>query len=226
MDFPSVPFKTFTIYYQGQGQMDERAWASKSDAEPVYQMDERTWTNRVTSVFPNLNPVYYAPSDREVAECFGAVSCAYEVPMPSWIAVSAYFVFKTAAERKIRVLLDGQGADEYLAGYWPAYDRLIGGQIRRNQWLSALKSLCDCKRQRSLNLVGAGLLGLKSVRAAVLNEAAIWRRRSISEFSQVITDKRGSLDLPKFHGSPLSQYLHGSLFDIVLPSLVSRSSIG
>ena len=52
-DFPRVPFKTFTIYYEGPDQMDERAWARE-----------------VTLAYPNLEPIHYAPSDQDVAECF------------------------------------------------------------------------------------------------------------------------------------------------------------
>ena len=46
-------------------------------------------------------------------------------------AVSTYFVMKLAAESGMKVLLAGDGADEYLGGYWSSYDRIIGGQIRR-----------------------------------------------------------------------------------------------
>ena len=117
-----MPFKTFTIYYKGRGQMDERAWARE-----------------VVSAYPNLEPTYYAPSDQEVTECFDTASKASDVPMMSSPGLSTYFVMKLAAKRKIKVLLSGDGADEYLAGYWPAYDRLIGGQIKRGRWLKSAK---------------------------------------------------------------------------------------
>ena len=202
-DFPTVPFKTFTIYYEGRNQMDERAWASE-----------------VTSAYSNLEPVYYAPSDQEVAECFDAASKAHDVPLPSSPAISSYFVMKLAAERKIKVLLDGQGADEYLAGYWPAYDRLIGGQIKRGRWLRALKLLREVRRQRSLDFASAGLLGLKSVAVAALSEEAGWRGRSLFQCSRVTIDKKVSSGLSKFHSSRLNQYLYHLLFHTFLPSLL------
>ena len=203
-DFPTVPFKTFTIYYEGRDQMDERAWASE-----------------VISAYPNLEPVYYAPSGQQVAECFDAVTKAYDAPMTSSLAVSSYFVMKLAAEKKIKVVLDGQGADEYLAGYWPAYDRLIGGQIKRGRWLKALKSLHEVRRQKSLDLVGTGLLGLHSVAGAVLSEETIWRHRSLFQFSRITTEKKKlSSDLRRFHSSRLNQYLYHILFHTFLPSLL------
>ena len=91
-DFPALPFKTFTIYYEGPGQMDERAWAREVPAR-----------------YSNLDPIYYAPSDREVAGCFDAASKAHEVPLRASLAISGYFVMKLAAESNVKVVLDGTG---------------------------------------------------------------------------------------------------------------------
>ena len=202
-DFPSVPLKTFTIYYEGRDQMDERAWARE-----------------VTSAYPNLEPVYYAPSDQEVTECFEAASKSHDVPLRSSPAVSSYFVMKLAAERRIKVLLAGDGADEYLAGYWPAYDRLIGGMIKKGRWLKAFKLLEETRKERSLNLASAGLLGLKSVAAAVVREETVWRGRALFLFSHLMTNNHAAWDLRQFHGSRLNQNLYHSLFHTFLPSFL------
>ena len=168
LDFPTVPFKTFTIYYKGRDQMDERAWASK-----------------VTSAYTNLEPIYYSPSDQEVAECFYAACKADDLPLRSSPAVSSYFVMRLAAERRIKVLLAGDGADEYLAGYWSAYDRMMGGQIRNGRLLKALKLLRETRQERSLDLTSTGLLGLRSLAAAALTEEAVWRGRALFQCSRV-----------------------------------------
>ena len=73
-DFPTVPFKTFTIYYKGADQMDERPWASE-----------------VPSAYSNIKPTYHAPSDRDVAGGFDAVSKANDVPLRASPAISATF---------------------------------------------------------------------------------------------------------------------------------------
>jgi asparagine synthase (glutamine-hydrolysing) len=204
VDFPTVPFKTFTIYYKGRGQMDERAWARE-----------------VVSAYPNLEPTYYAPSDQEVIECFDTASKASDVPMMSSPGLSTYFVMKLAAKRKIKVLLSGDGADEYLAGYWPAYDRLIGGQIKRGRWLRALNSLQEIRRHKSLDFASTGLLGLQSVAVALLSEEAIWRGRSRLQFARVTTDKKGASHHQKMiHGSRLDRYLYRSLFYTFLPGFL------
>ena len=202
-DFPQVPFKTFTIYYEGRDQMDERAWASK-----------------VVSAYPNLDPIYHAPSHMEVEECFEAASRAHDVPLRTSGEVSSYFVMKLAGERKMKVLLDGQGADEYLAGYWPAYDRLIGSQLKSGRFLRAIKVLLDVRRERSMDARSVVVLGLRSVEAAALSEEAIWHGRFLYKLSRVASAKHAHSGLRKFQGSRLDQYLYHLLFDTFLPSLL------
>jgi asparagine synthase (glutamine-hydrolysing) len=202
-DFPTVPFKAFTIYYEGRDQMDERAWASKA-----------------TSAYPNLEPIHHAPSDQEVAECFDAVTSAYEAPLRSSPSISTYFVMKLAAQSRIKVVLGGEGADEYLAGYSPAYDRFVGGKIGRAQWLAALSSLWEIREQRSLGFSNLTLLVLKSIAAAVLSEEVIWRGRSRFQFARLVRDTKISSNLPRFHSSKLNQYLYHVLFHTLLPSFL------
>jgi len=105
-----VPFKTFTVYYQGK-----------------HQMDERPWVNDVVDRYHNLHPFYYNPSDDEIGEAFENVIEVHDVPIATSAPVNFYFAMKLAHTQKIKVILDGQGSDEYLAGYpWSAY-RLRSG---------------------------------------------------------------------------------------------------
>lgn len=100
-----VPFKTFTVYYQGKD-----------------QMDERPWRDDVVARYPNLTPFSYSPSDDEIGEAFEHASEAHDVPIPTSAPVNFYFAMRLASRQKIKVVLDGQGADEYLAGYpWSAH---------------------------------------------------------------------------------------------------------
>ena len=46
---------------------------------------------------------------------------AHDEPLLSASLIAQYFVFKTAKEKGLKVMLDGQGADEILAGYGTYY---------------------------------------------------------------------------------------------------------
>ena len=201
-DFPALPFKTFTIYYEGPGQMDERAWAREVPAR-----------------YSNLDPIYYAPSDREVAGCFDAASEAYDTPLRTSGDVSAYFVMKLAAESNVKVVLDGTGADSYLAGNSPACDRLIGDCIKRGRLLRALKLFRSVRGEKSLDFARTGMLALQSIRAAILSEEAIWFRSSLIGGARA-PDEKISLHLHRFNHSRLNQFMYHSLFYTFLPSLL------
>src|ERR1051325_10343764 len=79
--------------------------------------DERPLVNKIVDSYPNIEPIYYSPSDDEVAAAFDVAANMHDVPFPYSPAISSYFVMKLAKQHGIKVMLDGQGADEYLAGY-------------------------------------------------------------------------------------------------------------
>jgi asparagine synthase (glutamine-hydrolysing) len=99
-NFPAVPFKTFTIFYTGKN-----------------QMDERPWVDELVAMYSNLLSFHYSPSDDEVWAAFERVVEAHDVPITSSAPMNCYFVMKLAAEHRLKVILDGQGSDEYLVGY-------------------------------------------------------------------------------------------------------------
>ncbi len=108
-DQPLLPISSFTIYYEGNDQTDERPLVGE-----------------VVKAYPNINPFYYSPSDDDVAACFDHAIRSHDVPFPYSPAISSYFVMKLARQHGVKVMLDGQGADEYLGGYPISFENLIG----------------------------------------------------------------------------------------------------
>jgi len=107
-DYGEVPFKTFSIYYDGEG-----------------QMDERPWIREVLNAYPHIQPFYYSPTEEDVAKAFEHAVTLHDVPIPMSPPISCYFVMQLASRNKMKVMLDGQGADEYLGGYSPSLYRLV-----------------------------------------------------------------------------------------------------
>ena len=58
-------------------------------------------------------------------------------PFGSTSIYAQYRVFRLAAEHKIKVMLDGQGADELLAGYHGYFPERLGTLLGRGEWLKA-----------------------------------------------------------------------------------------
>ena len=108
--------RTFTAYFEDAG-FDERPFAEavvgQILAEPRWvSFDEQT----LLDVLPD-------------------VVAAQGEPFASSSIVAQWFVMRSAAEAGLKVMLDGQGGDEVLAGYRTTYgyrlaDLLAGGQLR------------------------------------------------------------------------------------------------
>jgi asparagine synthase (glutamine-hydrolysing) len=107
-DYDQAPFKTFSIYYEGEG-----------------QMDERPWIREILRAYPHLQPVFRSPSDEDVAAAFDHALISHDVPLPMSPPISFYLIMQLARQHGIKVMLDGQGSDEYLGGYTPSLYRLI-----------------------------------------------------------------------------------------------------
>ena len=200
-DFPDVRFKTITIFYEGRNQMDERRWAGE-----------------VASTYSNVEPVFYNPSDEEVAESFDAVNKAHDAPLPNSTPLSCYFVMKAAAKNNLKVILDGQGSDEYLASY-EAFERLIGGHLRHLRVNKALKVFNDFREKAGMGSNPSRIL-LRSLRSALLSEHLLWLVRYRHYSPLTLLKKVTPFTLEPLPGSRMNQYMYHLIFSTFLPSLL------
>ena len=87
---------------------------------PGYKKDERKYMDYVTAV-TRANPHYITPNDEGLLAEIDRLSWHQEEPYGSASIYAQFCVMKLAKENNTTVLLDGQGADEILAGYHPYY---------------------------------------------------------------------------------------------------------
>jgi len=87
---------------------------------PGFEKDESHYINMLLSTL-NVDPHFTSPDAdtmlKELNHCF----YHQEEPFGSASILAQYEVLKLAKENNVTVLLDGQGADELLAGYHPFY---------------------------------------------------------------------------------------------------------
>lgn len=62
-------------------------------------------------------------------------------PFPSTSMLAQFMVFKAAKESNVTVMLDGQGADEVLGGYFGFYRQLIQENMMAKNYLNGIKNL-------------------------------------------------------------------------------------
>ncbi len=87
---------------------------------PGFKKDERKFMDYVIAK-TNVEPHFVTPNDEGLIDDIEKLSWHQEEPFVSASIYAQYCVMKTAKENKVTVLLDGQGADEILAGYHAYY---------------------------------------------------------------------------------------------------------
>ena len=121
--FPDLPIKSFSIYYEG-----------KND------VDERPFVREVVNKYSNIEPYYFTPSDQDIADSFHNVAYHADVPLLGSSYLSQYFLMKLAKSKGVTVVLDGQGSDEYLGGYLHSFYRLLAQDVSEMHIGDALKT--------------------------------------------------------------------------------------
>ncbi|MFH1160840.1 MAG: asparagine synthase (glutamine-hydrolyzing) [bacterium] len=204
--FPEQPIDTFTIYYNGDNDVDERPW--------VYKVVEK---------YPNIHPHYYSPKECEILDAFEETQFFADVPIASSSPVSQYLLMKMASHEGVKVLLDGQGADEFLAGYMHSFDRLIGEMIHDFDWSGAFHTLLCHQTLHKQPLSALGYQLFKSILASIKDEQEMYLLAFKHKHKQITKNphiKPPFEILPHFSATRFDEFLHGLIFTTSLPTLL------
>ncbi|MFH1298044.1 MAG: asparagine synthase (glutamine-hydrolyzing) [Bacteroidota bacterium] len=204
--FPEQPIDTFTIYYDGSNDVDERNW--------VYE---------VAAKYPNIHPHYYLPKEYEILDAFEETQFYADVPIASSSPVSQYLLMRMASREGVKVLLDGQGADEFLAGYMHSFDRLIGEMIHDYKWIEAFRMLLYHKLIHKQPFSALGYLLMKGILASVKDEQEMYIlafRHKQKQITKNLHRKPPFEILSHQMATRFDEFLHGLVFTTSLPSLL------
>ncbi len=86
------------------------------------------------------------PEPQELVDDLDILTYCQDEPFGSTSIYAQYRVFREAARMGIKVMLDGQGADEILGGYRPYMAARLASLIRRNRWTEAGRFLGRCSQ--------------------------------------------------------------------------------
>ena len=81
------------------------------------EVDERPFINEVLNKYPSLDPYFFKPTETEILEQFHEIMYQVDVPASGSSNFSHYYLLEQIKKQKLKVVVDGQGADEYLGGY-------------------------------------------------------------------------------------------------------------
>ena len=134
-------------------------------------LNEEAWVNVASQAAKTVVHRVHVTAEEMVADLESLLDMQEE-PFGSTSIYAQMRVFRLAQEAGIKVMLDGQGADELLGGYRPALAARLASLLRQRKWLQAHRFLQSTVRlpavTRSMLLVRAlGVLGLSSQRSAL-----------------------------------------------------------
>lgn len=201
--FPETKFKTFTVYYEGKN-----------------EVDERPWVNEVLKKYPSLIPFYFSPAEDEIRNSFERFIHHADVPVPGSSPMSQYFLMQLASQQKIKVLLDGQGSDEILAGYMHSFYRLFGGyfaKLKLRKYTSQILSLAINQKYNPLKIAD---VKLKSLLTAIYPEQKLYELEYKKYLPFLPNDEAINFSLENVSGTRLNKFLYHLTFTTSLPSLL------
>ena len=126
---------------------------------PGFEKDETGYAKQVAKQF-NLQHFTTAVSGNELMDDWEKLCYYQEEPFGSASIYAQYKVFELAKQQNIKVLLDGQGADEILAGYhkyykWYWQELFRKRKLYKSKELSAAKELGITEKFDYKNMIAA-----------------------------------------------------------------------
>jgi len=116
-----------------------------SACSEVARFDERKWIDEVVRK-TGVDAHYVYPSLDRLFEESEQITWHQDEPFGSTSIFAQWNVFRLAAENGVKVMLDGQGADEHLAGYHGFFSPRLTELFRSMQWLSLLREVRAMQR--------------------------------------------------------------------------------
>lgn len=135
---------------------------------------EERWVDLVgTHARANVHKVHANP-DTLLAD-FDHLIYTQDEPFGSTSMYAQYCVFREAARHGIKVMLDGQGADEMLAGYHLFLPARLSSLVRQGRWIEACRFANRASQLPGMR--GYVRLWLQSARLLMPDFAASWANR-------------------------------------------------
>jgi asparagine synthase (glutamine-hydrolysing) len=114
-------------------------------------VDERSYMEVVVAR-TGAEPHYVFPRAEEVFDKAGEITWHQDEPFGSTSIFAQWCVFGAARQAGLKVMLDGQGADELLAGYHASYHYYLSDLVRRRRWLLLARTLIERSRLHGVAL--------------------------------------------------------------------------
>jgi asparagine synthase (glutamine-hydrolysing) len=143
---PLDPISTFTAIFPGQA-IDEAKYAKDVVAKN------------------KADPTFIEISQQDLETCIDDVIWHQDEPFGSTSILAQWFVFQAIGKSGIKVVLDGQGADEQLGGYHGLFVFHHNSLLKQRRYVELMKGLLARKRDQDIPLLDAFDAVIRRIRA-------------------------------------------------------------
>lgn len=170
-----------------------------SAVSEIQRFDESRYINEIVAQ-NSIDSYRVNPSLENLFEELNRVTWHQDEPFGSTSIYAQWCVFRLTAAHDVKVVLDGQGADEQLAGYHSYFGPCFGNLARQGQW-----GLLGREIQHAKKLHGySSLWALQQLLNNLLPEQLRQPLRRVAGKSAITSPY---LDLQRLHAVPLDPFL-------------------
>ena len=185
--------------------------------------DERKFIDEVVEK-TNIQSHYTFPKGEDLLEDLDKLIWHQEEPFCSTSIYAQWQVFKVARENNVKVMLDGQGGDETLAGYHSYYLYYLADLLKSFRPISFLQTLISHCRNHSLSFLPAlaQAIGFTFPDSVKLKVKKITRKETagLNWLNEDFTQRYQYPSLPIKYKTHLENILYQALVYNGLPSLL------
>jgi asparagine synthase (glutamine-hydrolysing) len=178
---------------------ERQHFATVSAVYPGTAVDEGDYA-RLVSHMTGFAAHRITPDARDLADHLESIIAVQDEPFGSTSILSQWAVFGAARAQGLKVMLDGQGADEQLAGYAGLMGLRLADLLRQGRLVMLGQTLLDRLPREGLGLRGQLSHGAQDMRALVRQMLPAGLRGSARRAAQKavegdwLRDRRGSVD--------------------------------
>ena len=143
-------------------------------------VDERPFIEAV-SVATNTEPHYVFPHAEDVMASAERITWHQDEPYGSTSIFAQWCVFDRAHREKIKVMLDGQGADEQLSGYHGGFAFYFASLLRRARYAMLARAIFERRRYHGVSVAEQLRGAMRALLPPRLVSFARRRQRSLAQ---------------------------------------------
>jgi asparagine synthase (glutamine-hydrolysing) len=115
------------------------------------EVDEKPFMDAVAD-YAHSNPYFIFPRPEDVLQRASDITWHQDEPFGSTSIFAQWCVFEEARRVGVKVMLDGQGADEQLAGYHSSFHYYLSSLVRQGRILQLLRTICERNRMHGTSI--------------------------------------------------------------------------